>query len=106
MFADDCLLYRTIKTVHDTNSLQSDLESLQEWEKDWLMEFTPSKCEAITFTRKARSVKANYNLHGTTLETVTSANYLGVHISSKFTWNEHTDITTKKASQTTTSSYP
>jgi len=56
------------------------------------MEFNPSKCEAITFTRKTRPVKAKYNLHGTTLETVTSAKYLGVHISSKLTWNEHTDI--------------
>jgi len=50
MFADDCLLYRTIKTVHDTNTLQSDLDSLQQWEKDWLTEFNPSKCEIITFT--------------------------------------------------------
>ena len=40
MFADDCLLYHTIKTVHDTNTLQSDLDSLQQWEKDWLTEFT------------------------------------------------------------------
>jgi len=52
MFADDCLLYRTIKTVHDTNTLQSDLDSLQQWEKDWLTEFNPSKCEVITFTGK------------------------------------------------------
>ena len=100
MFADNCLLYRTMKTVHDTNTLQSDLDSLQHWEKDWLMEFNPSKCEAITFTRKTRPVKAKYNLHGTTLETVTSAKYLGVHVSSKLTWNEHTDVTIKKASQT------
>jgi len=48
-------------------------DSVQEWEKDWLIEFNTSKCEAITFTRKTRPVKAKYNLHGTTLETVTSA---------------------------------
>ena len=49
---------------------------------------------------ESRPVKAKYNLHCTTLETVTSAKYLGVHISSKLIWNKHTDITTKKASQT------
>ena len=69
MFADDCLLYHTIKTVHDTNTLQCDLDSLQEGVKDWLMEFNPSKYEAITFTRKIIPVKAKCNLHSTTLET-------------------------------------
>ena len=93
------LLYCTVKLCMTPNTLQSDLDSVQEWEKDWLMEFNPSKCEAVTFIRKTRPVKAKYNLHGTTLETVTSTKYLGVHISSKLTWNEHTDITTKKASQ-------
>jgi len=60
----------------------------------------PFQCEAITFIWKTRPVKEKYNLHGTTLETVTSDKYLGVHISCKLTWNDHTDITTKKASQT------
>jgi len=32
--------------------------------------------DAITFTRKSRPVKAKYNFHGSTLETVTSAKYL------------------------------
>ena len=64
------------------------------------MEFNPSKCEAITFTQRTGLGKAKYNVHGTTLETVTSAKYLGVHISSKLTWNDYIDITTKKASQT------
>jgi len=56
--------------VHDTNTLQSGLDSRQQWEKDWLMEFNPAKCEAVTFTRKSGPVKTKYNLHGTTLETV------------------------------------
>ena len=34
------------------------------------------------------------------LETVTSAKYLGVHVSSKLTWNEHIDIIKMKASHT------
>jgi len=32
-----------------TKILQGDLVSLQAWEQDWLMEFNPSKYEAITF---------------------------------------------------------
>jgi hypothetical protein len=37
LFADDCLLYRTIKITDDAVSLQNNLDTLQQWEKDWLM---------------------------------------------------------------------
>ena len=52
MFDDDYLLYCTIKTVHDTNTLQSNLDSLQQWEKDWLMEFNPSNVKPSPLYRK------------------------------------------------------
>jgi len=55
-FADDCLLYREIGTF-DTKILQGDQDSLQVWEQDWLMEFNPSKCEAITFIKKTKPRK-------------------------------------------------
>jgi len=79
--------------------LQDDLNSLQAWEHDWLMEFNPSKCEAITFTKKTKPVHTRYTLHDQTLATVSSARYLGVYINSKLSWNTHIDITAKKATQ-------
>ena len=99
MFADDCLLYREIRSMNDTQALQDDLDSLQTWEQDWLMEFNPSKCEAITFTKKTKPVTAEYKLHDIILAAVSSAKYLGVNISSKLSWNVHVDITAKKATQ-------
>ena len=36
-FADDCFLYRIISSPEDAQSLQEDLDALQQWEKDWLM---------------------------------------------------------------------
>jgi hypothetical protein len=33
LFADDCLLYRTIKTAKDHQKLQADLEQLEIWAK-------------------------------------------------------------------------
>ena len=39
LFADDSLLYRVIKSPADAELLQDDLDKLQEWESDWLMEF-------------------------------------------------------------------
>jgi len=82
MFADGCLLYRKIHSECDTKVLQDDLNSLQSWERDWLVEFNPSKCEAISFTKKTKPLKADYKLHDLTFANVTSPRYLGVHISS------------------------
>jgi len=59
MFADDCLLFHDVHRTENTKSLQDDLDSLQAWEHDWLMEFNPSKCEAITFTKKTKPVHTN-----------------------------------------------
>ena len=39
LFADDCLLYRTIRSPDDSRQLQHDLDSLQSWENDWQMAF-------------------------------------------------------------------
>jgi len=61
------------------------------------MEFDPSKCEAITFTKKTKPVKGEYELHNQALSTVASAKYHGVHLSSKLNWNNHVDITSKTA---------
>jgi len=63
IFADDCLLYCKILSINDTKALQQDLEKQQAWKRDWLMEFNPSKCEAITFTKKTKPVEMKYKLH-------------------------------------------
>ena len=39
LFADDCLLYREIKSQKDHNKLQEDLKSLEKWAADWGMRF-------------------------------------------------------------------
>jgi len=49
--------------MNDTKILQDDLDNLQAWEQDWLMEFNASKYEAITFMKKTKPVKAEYRLH-------------------------------------------
>ena len=100
LFADDCLLYRTINTDKDSTALQEDLAHLEEWEKDWQMMFNPDKCEVIHITNKRKPTCASYNLHGQTLLQTNKAKYLGVTIDNKLTWNSHIDAVTKKANNT------
>ena len=80
LFADDCILYRTIDSPRDAMQMQDDLNNLQKWEDKWLMEFHPEKCLTIRITNKRNSIKTDYQIHGQTLQTVDSANYLGVNI--------------------------
>jgi hypothetical protein len=64
LFVDDCLLYRTINCEADAKTLQKDLDTMQQWEAKWLMEFNPDKCEVITITNKRSHINYPYNIHG------------------------------------------
>ena len=44
LFADDCVLFRLVRSECDHQILQEDLEALNLWENDWLMEFNADKC--------------------------------------------------------------
>ena len=100
LFADDCILYKTIETESDARDLQLDLDRLQQWEKDWLMEVHPQKCQALHITSKRKPIKFLYNIHSQTLEEAKTAKYLGVTIQNDLNWNKHIDATTKKANNT------
>ena len=101
LFADDCLLYRTIKSNQDSDILQQDLDNLQKWESDWLMHFNPDKCEVIRITNKRRTINGTYTIHDQPLGHTNQAKYLGVTISNNLSWNDHIGKATKKANNTT-----
>jgi hypothetical protein len=52
LFADDCLLYRVIRSSDDTYQLQKDLDSLTDWSSKWQMSFNSSKCKLLSVTTK------------------------------------------------------
>ena len=100
LFADDCLLYRKIQSQDDAKKLQEDLDALQQWESDWLMTFNPQKCQTISVTNKRKPVNKTYSIHDQSLQKVSSAKYLGVHIQQNMNWNHHISMVTKKANST------
>ena len=79
LFADDCLLYKTIKSPQDASDLQQDLLAMQIWEDTWLMRFNISKCFVMRVTQSKKcKVLHDYQLHNSTLRSVKHCKYLGV----------------------------
>ena len=66
LFADDSFLYRTIKSVGDTLTLQNDLNTLEAWGVKWKMVFHPGKCQHLRMTNKIKFIPAQYSILGTT----------------------------------------
>ena len=95
LFADDCVLYRVIRTIQDCIKLQNDLISLEKWANDWGMVFNAKKCYIMSTKKK---VSYFYELNNTILQEVDTNPYLGLNISNDLKWSQHIDSVCKKAS--------
>ena len=89
LFANDTVIYLTIKSERDCWQLQDDLHFLEKWESEWSIEFSPSKSNVIQVTRRHTPFKFQYKLHGKDLETVDTTKYLGINHSHVLRWNDH-----------------
>jgi hypothetical protein len=63
------------------------------------MAFHPDKCNIFRVTSKKKPEHLYYNMHGHILETVHSAKYLGITISSDLKWNKHIQQTSSNANR-------
>ena len=99
LFADDTAVYRVVYSGTDQVQLQQDLHCLMEWEESWDMLFHPAKCVSLPIT-KSRSPLCSYELHGHTLDSVSSAKYLGITIQQDMDWDNHINNMANKANRT------
>ena len=101
LFADDCLIYRSIRSVSDQVTLQKDLEALYNWGIKWGLKFNVSKCNMMHLDRKLNPLTRFYTLGGEVISSVSEAKYLGVLLSDNYgtrssQWKAHiTEISTK-----------
>ena len=89
LIADDCILCQRIRSCHDSNKLQADLDQLKKWESIWLMEFHTSKCQVIFITNKVKPIIGKYQIHDHIQEQVHCAKYFGIYIDSKLAFDTH-----------------
>ena len=90
LFADDCVMYKSVKSVRDCQELQA-----------WQERFNPRKCNIIRATHATRKkIEFPYTLDDTPLADTPSTSYLGVELSSDLRWNKQVKKTVAKGNQT------
>lgn len=99
LYADDMKCFRIIDDNNDVQQLQSDLSNLNDWSADHFMEFNSRKCKHLVITRKKYIVDSTYTLNGSQILSVTTEKDLGVHVSTKLSWNYHIDVIISKANK-------
>lgn len=88
LFADDCVVYRQIRSVNDPLLLQSDLDALSDWCKTWSMSLSIEKCKFMRFSTQP-SVLPEYQISGLNLEHVSVYKYLGIYFANNLSWKTH-----------------
>ena len=101
IFADDVTLYATIQSNEDCEVLQADLDSISHWCNLWQKKLNPSKCEALCITNKHSPTSFDYQINGCSLKWSSYVKYLGVHLNSRLTWNNHCAFVAAKAGKAT-----
>ena len=64
------------------------------------MKFHPDKCQLLKVTNKRKPSSYNYNIHNVEIQETDNANYLGVNVNNKLSWNKHIDNICSKGNRT------
>ena len=99
MFADDSKLYRSINDNRDVMAFQEDLDTLDNWSREWLLKFNVAKCKIMHCgSSNARGLydmrQANDEI---VLEETTLERDLGVNVSNTLKATKHCQVAANKA---------
>ena len=99
MFADDtCLIIEVDNREETAELINEDLESINVWSKQWLVNFSASKTKSLIVSTKHDSANnPPVTLNGQLIDEVKAHTYLGVKISHNLRWNVHINDISLKA---------
>ncbi|BHF65879.1 hypothetical protein SprV_0200889200 [Sparganum proliferum] len=80
MFAEDIKIWSTIRSEVDEARLQTNLDHLEQWSKDWLLPFNVNKCNFLRVCRTSSPNHTLYLLTGKPLQEVDAQKDLGLWI--------------------------
>ena len=100
LYADDTKLYTAITSREDCDNLQEALSYVDDWSKEFNINFNTSKCKALTISRRKQPIVLNYHLGSAELIRVDSEVDLGITVTSNLSWNRHITKLVTKANST------
>ena len=102
LFADDTKLYGKSDSREEQQTIQEDLQTLQQWSNLWLLAFHPDKCHSIKIGKKKS--EAEYHLEDkngikTALKESTTEKDLGVIVDNQLNFKEHVSTAVNKGNR-------
>jgi hypothetical protein len=90
LFADDSsLIFSSINPLEVEDRLNLGLQVLDDWAKQWLVDFNPQKTEYMVISFQQNINQINLKFNSENLNQVDNHKHLGVTISSNGKWAEH-----------------
>jgi len=99
LFADDCIIYRTITTSQDSKQLQEDLHKIYASTYKWQMKINADKCAVLRCTCSLNPIKFTYTLPGHNLNEKKPHTYLGMTIDNTMSWSSDVQSISKRATK-------
>lgn len=102
LFADDTCLFINVKNhIEAATLINQDLKNIEEWAKQWLVTFSPSKTESMVISLKHHVENSFPRLvfYNTPIAQVKSHKHIGLWISHNLKWNNHIDSLVEKCSK-------
>ena len=99
LFAGDTTIYIVIDNPQTTAVLlNTDLETINGWSHDWLVDFNPTKTSTLLMSRRQHPVfHPSLELNNVALNGTTRHKHLGLTISNTCSWTEHINNIAEKA---------
>lgn len=96
LFADDTKIYNLSSNIE---TLQDDLQAVENWCREWLLPLNTSKCQVLHLGRN--NPKLTYVIDGQCLTPVDHHNDLGIVVSHDLSWSQHVASIVAKSKQMT-----
>ena len=102
LYADDTSLIDVVDNINSSSAkLNSDLDKIGKWTRDWFVTINPSKTESMIFsTKRNKPQHPDIYFDNKVIKIVPNHQHLGVTLSSNLSWGEHVMTIYGKASKT------
>ena len=91
LYADDTSLIDVVDNINSSSAkLNSDLDKIGKWTRDWFVTINPSKTESMIFSTKCNKPQhPDIYFDNKVIKLVPNHQHLGVTLSSNLSWGEH-----------------